>query len=101
MRPTPRPGSRYLDQRARVELLGSIGAGVLGAGLALLFRQWLATLALPFLVIGGTVHGLAMYRKRRLDAFDGTPVPRWTEWTYWLCWLLLMALAAYVWLVRT
>lgn len=30
------PSSRYIDRRARAELLGSVGGGVLGAGLALL-----------------------------------------------------------------
>jgi hypothetical protein len=31
--------------------------------LALLFRQALATLAVPLLVVGGLVHALAMYQK--------------------------------------
>ena len=35
----------FIEMRARAELLGSVGAGVLGAGLALLFREALADLA--------------------------------------------------------
>ena len=94
------PSSRYVDQRARAELLGSVGAGVLGAGLALLFKEALATLAVPLLVVGGAVHALAMYQKHHLDTSKGTAGPRWTEWAYWTCWLLLLALAGYVWWSR-
>jgi uncharacterized membrane protein len=94
------PKRRYVDQRARAELLGSVGAGVLGAGLALLLREALATLAVPFLVVGGAVHAMAMYQKHRLDTSEGTAGPRWTEWAYWACWLLLLVLAGYVWWLR-
>jgi hypothetical protein len=65
------PSSRYVDQRARAELLGSVGAGLLGAGLALLFREALATLAMPLLVVGAAVHALAMYQKHHLDTSKG------------------------------
>lgn len=91
------PSSRYIDRRARAELLGSVGAGVLGDGLALLFREALATLAVALLVVGGVVHALAMYQKHHLDAFKGMAGPRWAQWAYWTCWLLLLALAGYVW----
>lgn len=89
--------NRYGAQRARAELFGSIGAGVLGAGLALLFRQPLAAFTVPFLAVGGIVHALAMLEKHRLDATSATVVPRWTQWTYLLCWILLLGLLAYVW----
>lgn len=94
----PPSESRYVERRAGAELLGSIGAGVLGAGLALLFREWLGMLAVPLLVVGGIVHGLAMYEKHRLDASTGNSLPVWAQWTYWLCWVLLVALVVYVWL---
>lgn len=94
------PTSRYVDQRARAELLGSVGAGVLGAGLALLFGEVLARLAVPLLMVGGVVHALAMYQKHHLDTSKGTVGPRWIEWAYWTCWLLLLALAGYVWWSR-
>jgi hypothetical protein len=94
------PRSGYMDQRARAELLGSAGAGVLGAGLALLFRDALAALAVPLWVAGGAVHALAMYQKHRLDTSEGKAAPRWTEWAYWTCWLLLLTLAGYVWWSR-
>lgn len=94
------PSSRYMEQRARAELLGSVGAGVLGAGLALLFREALATLAAPLAVVGGAAHALAMYQKHHLDTSKGTAGPRWTLWAYWTCWLVLLALAGYVWWSR-
>ena len=95
-----RSSTRYIDLRARAELLSGVGAGVLGAGLALLFHEYLVTLALPFLLIGGAVHALAMYEKHSLDAAEETVAPGWIVWAYWTCWLLLVALAAYVWWSR-
>jgi hypothetical protein len=49
-------GRSFTDQRARAELLSSLGAGVLGAGLALLFRESLGALAVPLLAAGAVVH---------------------------------------------
>jgi hypothetical protein len=86
---------------ARAELLGGVGTGVLGAGLALLFREALASLAVPLVTVGATVHAVAMYQKHRLDSTGGVTQPRWTVWTYWGCWLLLAALAAYGWWLHT
>ncbi|MDQ9171597.1 hypothetical protein Q8A64_14375 [Oxalobacteraceae bacterium R-40] len=40
----------------KIDLLGSLGAGVLGAGVALYFAQWLQPFALPALLIGALVH---------------------------------------------
>lgn len=91
---------RYKDHRARAELLGSVGAGVLGAGLAMLFKTTLATLGVPLLVVGGAVHVLGMYQKHQLDASEAAAEPRWTTWAYWTCWLLLLGLAGYVWWSR-
>ena len=88
---------RYMDRRARAELLGGLGAGVLGAGLGLVFKQYLDGDALPLLVVGGTVHGVAMYQKHHLDASNQASGPPWTSWAYWACWLLLFLLAAYLW----
>jgi len=87
---------KYIDRRARAELLSGVGAGVLGAGLALLFKQFLGALTVPLLVVGAAVHGLAMYQKHHLDASRGAAGRRWVEWAYWACWLLLLTLAGYV-----
>src|SRR5215218_7627007 len=96
----PQSSVRNVDHRARAELLGSVGAGVLGAGLALLFKEALATLAMPLLLVGGGMHALGMYQKHRLDAAGATLGPRWTTWAYWTCWLLLLGLVGYLWWLR-
>ena len=96
----PQPSSRYIDQRARAELVGSVGAGVLRAGLALLFRETLAVLAVPLLVVGGAMHVLGMYQKHHLDASEAAAGPGWIAWAYWTCWLLLLGLVGYVWWSR-
>jgi hypothetical protein len=93
-------GRSYIDQRARAELLSSLGAGVLGAGLALLFRTTLGPFAVPLLAIGAVIHALAMYQKHRLDAAGSSAGAAWIAWAYWTCWLLLFALAGYVWWSR-
>lgn len=94
----PAATSTYIRQRARAELLSNLGAGVLGAGVALLFRETVGTAGVPLLGVGGVVHAAAMYQKHHLDASAGAELPRWSTWLYWTCWLLLLALAGYVWL---
>jgi hypothetical protein len=95
-----RPSDRYIDHRARAELLGSVGAGVLGAGLAVVFKDALEMLAVPLLVLGGAMHVLGMYQKHHLDATKMAAGPSWTAWAYWTCWLLLLGLGGYVWWSR-
>ena len=86
----------FTEQRARFELLGGIGAAVLGAGVALVFRALLAPLALPLLLVGLVVHGWAMWGKHRVDTSDSAPMPRWAVWGYWTCWVLIAGLIIYV-----
>ena len=89
-------GTTYVRERAQAELLSNVGAGVLGAGLSLLFADAIVRLAVPFLMVGGLVHAVAMYRKHHLDQSAGTALPRWSKWLYWTCWLLLLTLVGYV-----
>jgi hypothetical protein len=86
----------YTEQRARFELLGGTGAAVLGAGVGLLFRQALAPLTVPLLIVGLVTHGLAMWAKHRLDSAKLNAMPPWTRWAYWACWLLLAGLVVYL-----
>jgi hypothetical protein len=85
----------FTEQRARFELLGGIGAAVLGAGVGLVFRDLVAALAFPLLIVGLIVHGWAMWGKHRLDASGSIALPRWTVWAYWTCWALIAGLAVY------
>lgn len=73
------------------ELASGLGAVVLGAGLALALPEWLRNYALPLLVGGALVHGVAMTLKYRLERRDGPPL-WWERLLFWLCWLCLTAL---------
>lgn len=73
----------------RAELLSTMGAGALGAGIALLLGRWLGPAGLPLLVVGVVTHSFGMYQKRKLED-QGQPVrPRWENALYWVCWILL------------
>jgi cation transport ATPase len=78
------------------ELTGSIGAGVLGAGLALLLPAAAAAYALPILILGALMHGWGMLDKHRLEQSAGARRPVWAEALYWGCWLALLALGSVV-----
>jgi len=87
---------RASSRLKRAELLSGVGAGVLGAGLALLFARPLARYAVLFLLLGLLSHGWGMYTKHRLELAEGVQLPRWAAWLYWLCWVLLVALGLYI-----
>lgn len=80
----------------RLDLLGGFGAGVLGAGLALVFAHWLEPFAIPALLIGILTHGWAMFSKGKLEHQAMMGQPRWTVAAEWVCWAMLVALSAYV-----
>jgi hypothetical protein len=88
--------TNYTEQRAWLELLGGVGAAILGAGVALVFRYVLAPLAVPLLLVGLVAHGLGMWGKHRLDASGSTAMPPWTLWAYWVCWALIAGLVVYL-----
>jgi hypothetical protein len=79
-----------------MELLGSTGAAVLGAGVGLLFREVLAQFTIPLLGVGLLAHGIGMYGKHQLDTAQVAPTGRWVQWAYRLCWILLAGLLMYV-----
>ena len=74
------------DRIKRVELLGGLGAGILGAGLALLFATYLQAFAIPLLLLGIVSHGWAMFEKSRLERQEGVVQPAWVEVAEKLCW---------------
>lgn len=77
------------------ELASALGAGVLGAGIALLGPDLLREFAIPLLAAGVLVHGAGMTLKHRLESAQREPL--WGEKAlFWLCWGLLGALAAWL-----
>ena len=80
----------------RADLLSTIGAGVLGAGLALLLANDLRSYAVPLLAIGLVSHAWGMYMKHRLELRAGAPPMRWAEWLYWGCWIALVLMALWI-----
>ena len=79
----------------QAELAASLGAGVLGAGLALLAPQWLRSYALLVLFVGFVVHGAGMTLKYRLESRQATPV-WWERLLFWLCWACLAGLGLWI-----
>ena len=43
----------------QLELLGGVGAGILGAGAALVFARWLLPYAVPVLIVGVATHSVS------------------------------------------
>ena len=79
----------------RAELLASLGAGLLGAGVALVAPAWLRGYAMPLLLVGLALHGVGMSLKYRLETRDGPPAP-WERALFWGCWAGLGGLLAWI-----
>jgi len=80
----------------KAELLASVGAGVLGAGIALLFAAVLAPFAVAILVAGLLAHAWGMYQKHLLERHAMLAKVWWAEILYWFCWLALAALVVWI-----
>ncbi len=80
----------------RAELTSSIGAAILGGGVALLFAEALAHFAMTILLVGIFVHAWGMYDKRRVEREFGARRIWWAEALYWICWVAIAALAVYI-----
>jgi len=80
------------DGRVRLaELTSSVGAGVLGFGLGLLFGRSLPISGVPVLAVGLGLHVWGMFDKHRLES--GAVVETWwSKAAYWICWVFLAAL---------
>lgn len=86
----------HIARIKRAELLSSVGAGVLGGGLALLVPRVLAPYAVPILLIGLLGHAFGMFRKHQLEQRGTSIRIWWMEALYWLCWLILVVLLAII-----
>lgn len=84
--------SIHIARLKRAELLSSLGAGVLGAGVALLLANLLTPYAIPILLLGLTSHAVGMFQKHGLEQQGEAIRVRWMEALYWLCWLALIVL---------
>jgi len=80
----------------KAELLSSLGAGVLGAGTALLLSKFLAPYAVPILLLGLISHATGMSKKHGLEQQGQNVRVWWAEALYWFCWLALAALLVFI-----
>lgn len=86
----------HISRIKRAELLSSIGAGVLGAGIALLLANLLVPYAIPILLLGLISHAAGMFRKHGLEQQGEVVRVWWVEVLYWFCWLGLAALLLFI-----
>lgn len=77
----------------QAEVLSVVGAGVLGAGLALLAPAALGPYVYWLIGVGVAVHGLGMTMKHRLER-ERRVQPRWERVLFGACWLALVLLMA-------
>ena len=83
-------------RRQRADLAGSLGAGVLGAGLGVLLANYIGGAGVLLLVVGGTMHATVMLDKHRLEKSEGEAPLWWHALLYWACWVTLGGLLLYV-----
>ncbi len=88
--------ANHVARIKRAELLSSVGAGVLGGGLALLAPQVLAPYVIPILLIGLLGHAYGMFQKHQLEQQNTGVRIWWMEALYWLCWLILVLMLAII-----
>lgn len=86
----------HVAQIKKADLLSSIGAGVLGAGIALLVANSLAPYAVPILVLGLLSHAAGMSKKHGLEKQGQNVRVWWAEALYWLCWAALAVLLIFI-----
>jgi len=84
------------EQIKRAELTSSIGACILGGGLALLLDPFIRPYAIPILAIGLLTHSWGMYHKHRLQSSSESARIWWSEWAYLACWIGLVGLVIYI-----
>lgn len=80
----------------KLDLLGGLGAGMLGAGIGLVFAPWLQPYAIPILVVGILSHGWAMGAKKRMEGGANITGPSWVRAAEWICWAMIAGLTIYI-----
>ena len=79
----------------RAEVLSTVGAAFLGAGLALLAQRWVGGYGVPLLLGGVAAHGIGMAMRHRLETHAGVDRAKWEDAIYWGCWARLAGLVAW------
>lgn len=88
--------SSHFARIKKAELLSSIGAGVLGAGIALLLATSLAPYAISTLLLGLLSHAVGMFQKHGLEQQGEVVRIWWVDALYWFCWVALAALLLFI-----
>ena len=88
--------STHIARMKKADLLSSLGAGVLGAGIALLLPEQLVPYTIPILLLGLISHSVGMFQKHGLEQQAAPVRVWWTEALYWFCWLALGVLLIFI-----
>lgn len=88
--------SAKASRMRKAELLGVVGALVLGLGLGLILAGFLKPYAVAFLLAGLLMHAWGMFDKHRLETASSVIRPWWAELLYWICWIALLLLVLYL-----
>ena len=88
--------STHLTRMKKADLLSSLGAGVLGAGIALLLPDQLTPYAIPILLLGLISHSVGMFQKHGLEQQEKPVRIWWADALYWFCWLALAGLLIFI-----
>lgn len=86
----------HVARMKKADLLSSLGAGVLGAGIVLLLANALAPYAIPILLLGLVSHSVGMSQKHGLEQQGEVVRVWWAEALYWFCWLALAGLLVFI-----
>jgi hypothetical protein len=85
-------GDRRIATIKQAEVLSVLGAGVLGAGLALLAPAALGPYIYWLIGVGAAVHGLGMTLKHRAERMQRDK-HAWERALFITCWVVLVILA--------
>lgn len=86
--------SSQREKLKQVDLLGAVGALVLGMGIGALAAPALGWLALPLFLIGCLSHGWGMIQKHRIEQLEASASAAWEQALYWGCWAAIAIVLA-------
>lgn len=79
------------------ELTSSVGSGIIGIGLGILFVRFLKEAVAIIILLGILMHGWGMFDMRRMERLTGElSRPAWSGVLYWVCWVSLAVLIIYI-----